>query len=274
GLEEQARRYQEAQGFAFFRNGTAVPLGVAFVQETTVFREFGPLAGNTMRLAYEVSPKIGNTLGRQTLDGDVRYYLRLGGSGLLALRARGFRSWGDAPDFTFFGGNSEMRGYQYLEFIGHNAFFGNAELRFPLIEAMLTPIGVLGGVRGVLFFNIGGASFNVDGKAVNRSGEPFKVASSAPEVRTPFLGWNIDLENQQLVPIFGDPIQIEGFRLVDARASYGVGLETFALGFPIHFDWSWRTTFNRAWEDFLFADQGGSGAFRDVKFSVWIGYDF
>ena len=28
-----------------------MPLGVTFVQETTVFREFGPLAGNTMRLS-------------------------------------------------------------------------------------------------------------------------------------------------------------------------------------------------------------------------------
>ena len=39
-----------------------IPLGVNFVQETTVFREFGPLSGNTMRLAYEVAPKIGDTL--------------------------------------------------------------------------------------------------------------------------------------------------------------------------------------------------------------------
>ena len=42
---------------------------------------------------------------------------------------------------------------------------------------------------------------------------------------------------------------ISGFRLKDGRASYGIGLETFALGFPIHFDWSWRTLFNKDWED-------------------------
>ena len=28
---------------------------------------------------------------------------------------------------------------------------------------------------------------------------------------------------------------VSGFRLQDGRASYGLGLETFALGFPIHF---------------------------------------
>ena len=74
-----------------------MPLGVAFVQETTVFREFGPLAGNTMRLAYDYSPKIGSLLSRQTIEGDARHYLRLGGSGLLATRFRGFRSAGEYP---------------------------------------------------------------------------------------------------------------------------------------------------------------------------------
>src|SRR6185436_8888212 len=93
-----------------FRNGTLIPLGAAFIQETTVFREFGPLAGSTMRLAYDVSPKIAGTLSRQTFDGDVRHYLRLGGSGLLATRLRGFKSTGDFPDFLYFGGNSELRG--------------------------------------------------------------------------------------------------------------------------------------------------------------------
>jgi len=267
-VEELARQYQQEQfGTQLFRHGTTVPVGIAFVQETTVFREFGPLAGNTMRLAYEFSPKVGDTLSRQTFDGDARYYLRLGGSGLLALRARGFRSFGDFPDFLYFGGNSEMRGYDYLEFIGHNAFFGNAELRFPLIEAMLTPVGVLGGVRGVAFFNIGGASFN-------NQPAPFKFSTSSTETFVPIIRYDVDVAQQALVPVFGDPITVSGFRLVDARASYGVGLETFALGFPIHFDWSWKTLFNRDWEDVIFAQEGGSGAFRDVKFSVWIGYDF
>jgi hypothetical protein len=265
-LEEESRRYQEANfGTQLFRNGTSVPLGVAFVQETTVFREFGPLAGNTMRLSYEVSPKIGDTLSRQTVEGDARYYLRIGGSGLLALRARGFKSFGDFPDFLFFGGNSEMRGYEYLEFVGHNAFFGNAELRFPLIEAMLTPVGVLGGVRGVAFFNVGGASFK---------GQPFKFSDTSSFVDRPIIRYDVDLTNNQFIPVFGDPIEVSGFRLTDARASYGIGLETFALGFPIHFDWSWRTLFNRDWEDYLFATAGGSTAFREPKFSVWIGYDF
>jgi hypothetical protein len=266
GLEEYSKAYQTSlYGAPLFNNGTTVPIGAAFVQETTTFREFGPLKGSTMRLAYEIAPKIGNTLSRQTFDGDARYYLRLGGSGLLALRARGFKSIGDYPDFLFFGGNSEMRGYEYLQFVGHNAFFGNAELRFPLIEAMLTPIGVLGGVRGVAFFNIGGASFK---------GQDFSFATSKSVGYDPVIGYTGPDALGQFTPVYGPRQEINGFRLVDGRASYGFGLETFALGFPIHFDWSWKTLFNREWEDALFATAGGSSAFRKAQFSVWIGYDF
>ena len=51
--------------------------------------------------------------------------------------------------------------------------------------------------------------------------------------------------------------RIEGFRLVDGRASYGIGLETFASGFPLHFDWSYRTLFNKQWENYAYAGEGG-----------------
>ena len=180
-LEHIAEEFEEQQfGTRIFRDGTFMPFGVAFTQETTIFREFGPVAGNTVRVGYEVAPSFGPLLSRQTFDADARYYLRLGETGLLALRARGFKSWGEYPDFLYFGGNSEMRGYEYLEFIGHEAFFMNAELRFPLIEAMLTPIGVLGGIRGVFFFNIGGAGFN---------DQPFKVYKTSAEIVRPLIGF-------------------------------------------------------------------------------------
>jgi len=264
-LEDYSNAYQQQlYGTTVFRNGTSMPLGAAFVQETTVFREFGPLKGSTMRLAYDYSPPIGNFLSRQTFDGDARYYMRIGGTGLLAMRLRGFKSTGAYPDFIFFGGNSEMRGYDYLQFAGQNAVFANAELRFPLIEAMLTPLGVLGGIRGVAFANVGGGYFN---------GTPFKFWTNKTESYSPVIGYQNpntgDFELQ-----YGPPRDISGFRLRDGRGSYGIGLETFALGFPIHFDWAWRTLFNKDWEDALFATAGGSSEFRKPNFSVWIGYDF
>ena len=271
-LEQDSNNFQTQQfGQQIYQNGTVIPLGVNYVQETTIFREFGPLSGNTMRLSYEFAPSLGNSLSRQTADVDARYYMRLGGSGLLALRAKGFKSWGDAPSFNYFGGNSEMRGYEYLEFIGSETVFLNAELRFPVIEAMLTPIGVFGGVRGVFFANMGGGSFD---------GQGFRWWSNSPETFSPALGFVPGFGTPE--PIVGPPTEVNGFRLVDARASYGLGLETFALGFPVHFDWAWRTLLNKDWEDLRFAADaaaagvgaGGSAWFRKAQFSVWIGYDF
>ena len=283
GLQQLAEEYQQtAYGQSVFRNGTMMPLGLEFVQETTVFREFGPLAGSTARLAYDVSPKIGGLLSRQTLDAEARHYLRIGSTGVLATRIRGFKSFGDFPDFLYFGGNGDLRGYDYLEFPGQNTVFANAELRFPLIEAALTPIGVIGGVRGVFFAGIGGAWFNNQPSADPCGGGGFKFATSKAETCTPITGYLVDAFGNALLdrngnpqPTYGRPQTISGFRLKDGRASYGLGLETFALGFPIHFDWSWRTLFNKQWEDILFSNyEGGGAGWRKPRFAVWIGYDF
>ena len=254
-LQQYSQEYQQEQfQQQFFNNGLLMPLTVSFVQETTVFREYGPLSGSTMRLSFEVAPKVGNSLSRTTVDGDARYYMRLGGNGVLALRAYGFKSMGSAPNYTYFGGNSEMRGYEYREFLGHKGFYTNAELRFPLINAMATPIGILGGIRGVFFANMGGTGLD---------GLTFKVLDNDTIVTDPL--------RDQSGAIIRPPQVIQGFRLQDARASYGLGIETFALGFPIHLDWSYRTLFNKDWENYLF---GSSELWRNPKFSVWIGYDF
>jgi hypothetical protein len=268
-VELFANEYQQEQyGRQLFNNGNMMPLGAAFVQETTIFREFGPLSGSTMRLSYEIAPKIGSLLSRQTFDGDARKYFRIGATGLLAMRIRGFKSIGENPDFTYFGGNSELRGYDYLSFIGQNAFFTNAELRFPLIDAMATPIGVLGGVRATLFAGIGAAYFD---------DAPFLFYRKDTSFEAPIVAY--DQVTQQ--PIKGDAVPVSGFRLVDSRASYGISLSTMALGFPVHFDWSWRTLMNREWENVQFYQQAiademssGSAWLRKPKFTMWIGYDW
>ena len=131
--------------------------------------------------------------------------------------------------------------------------------------AVLEPEGDIGGIRGVLFANMGGGHFE---------GQPFKWWSSSADTYTPVIGFTSSIFGGPQTPVFGPPVPVDGFRLVDARASYGIGLETFALGFPVHFDWAWRTLFNKEWEDLLFFTQGGSTAFRKARFAMWIGYDF
>jgi hypothetical protein len=53
---------------------------------------------------------------------------------------------------------------------------------------------------------------------------------------------------------------VSGFRLLDARASFGMGLQLFFLGYPLHFDWSKATDL-----------QVNSAGWR---FDFWVGYDF
>jgi outer membrane protein assembly factor BamA len=272
-LQQVANDYQqEVYGQSLFANGNMMPLGLAYVRETTVFREYGPLSGFTLRAGYEAAPKIGDFISRQTVDVDARKYIRLATNGVLAFRFRGLKSWGDYPSYLYYGGNSELRGYEYLEFLGNKGFFANAELRFPLIEAALTPLGVVGGLRAVFFANLG-ASQLAPYKLQVTSSSPVTVQSVLDYTQNPITG--------EITPVLGPPQTITGFRLVDGRASYGIGLETFALGFPIHFDWAWRTLFNKPWEDYVYSYQAsfdgyssGSKWLRRPKFSIWIGYDF
>ena len=205
-----------------------------------------------------------------------------------AKRIRGFKSIGDFPDFTYFGGNSELRGYDYLQHRDRTWCSPTRNCASRSSKPALTPIGVVGGIRGVFFANIGGGWFDgqLSGTAANGCGDPtatFKFFSNNTMVCTPVIGNVTDAAGNIVpnpldpsVPLikYGAPRRVTGFRLQDGRASYGIGLETFALGFPIHFDWAWRTLFNTAWEDTVFAGVGGSYAFRKPRFAVWIGYDF
>ena len=58
--------------------------------------------------------------------------------------------------------------------------FANAELRFPLIEAALTPVGVIGGIRGVFFANIGGGWFDNQPSSAASTCAAIDATSSSP----------------------------------------------------------------------------------------------
>jgi hypothetical protein len=262
GIVKVAEQYQNADTEAyicqqaalygtpcFLNNGWQLPISVTLVQETTRFAEFGPLAGSTFSLGFRVAPKIGSFLERKTVDVDLRKYLRLGStSALLAFRGRGFYSTGDNPDYFWFGGNMELRGYPYYGFVGNQGFFANAEFRFPLVNLAATPIGLLGPVRGTVYFGIGGSRLAGGDCSQSTATQcvPYTFSSSQPSV---------SYIND---PIFGQTVT--GWHLVDGRASYGFGLQLFLLGYPLHFDWT------------KFTDFGVTS--NSWNFNFWIGYDF
>jgi hypothetical protein len=238
-VEEQVCQGAAIQGIpCFLNNGWQAPVSLRVVQETTRFAEYGPLSGSTFSVGVTAAPGIGSLLQRTTVDADLRKYIRLGGtSALLAFRGRGFYSTGDNPDYFYFGGNMELRGYPYYSFSGNQGFFANAELRLPVIHLAATPLGILGPLRGTAYFGIAGARYK---------GQNYTFSTSEP-------GYSYVND-----PIFGE--LTDEWRLVDGRASWGFGLQLFFLGYPMHFDWTKYT-------DFATTSEGWD-------FGFWIGYDF
>jgi len=234
---------EEGQNSGLY-DGYLVPFSVELTQETTRFAGFGPLAGSTYSLGVEFAPSFGGSLSRTTFEVDARKYLRLGSTtALLATRVRGFYSTGDNPSYFYFGGNHELRGFPYRSMSGNKGFHANAELRIPLIDVMATPIGLLGPVRGTVFAGVGAFCF---------ADQPCTVYSRDDDVS--FVNYDpLDVSTS-----LGEPIS--GLHLVDGRASYGIGLQFFFMGYPLHFDFTKLTDLQVASED--------------TRFSFWMGFDF
>ncbi len=204
---------------------------------------------------------------RSTLD--ARKYFRLGGSGLLALRARGFKSWGDNPGYYYFGGNSrDARLRVPRSSSARTPRHLNAELRIPLIHAMATPIGILGGIRGTLFANVGGASW--DESAVQRSGRT-TPSSSGRSSATRTTRQPRHRRCRSTAP--------RSWSTASAWSTRGPATASACRPSPS----ASRSTstgagarcFNKDWED-VHLRPGGRQRRRSArsKFTVWIGYDF
>jgi Tol biopolymer transport system component len=126
----------------------------SFSGDTTIFREFGPLSGHRYEIGTAFAPNITRDI---TLD--ARQYLQISARTLLAARVFFGHSNGTRPNFYYFGGLNTVRGYEFQSIVGSEAGFANLEFRFPLIDILQMPWMRLDGVRGNLFFDIGGAKF-------------------------------------------------------------------------------------------------------------------
>lgn len=164
--------------------------------------------GHTFKLSATKYIKIGSDfLDAYELEADTRKYVRLGNDALLAFRLYGYKSGGKNALLCWSGGNNSFRSEDLYRLTGNKMFLFNAEFRFPLVHAALTPIGIIGPIRGVFFFDFGGIWYN---------GEKF----------------NVFQKNDN-----GDTI----FRLKNAFSSYGYGFEFFLFGYPMHVEWVWKT---------------------------------
>lgn len=134
---------------------------VAFVGDTTMWREFYPYTGTRYRVELERSfTALGSELSFTNVVFDARRYFSLGRRSTVALRLLLGGSFGDAKSYFYLGGIDTIRGYRYEELVGTRIGLLNAEVRIPFIDILHFgwPIQwTLGGIRGILFADVGGA---------------------------------------------------------------------------------------------------------------------
>jgi outer membrane protein assembly factor BamB len=134
----------------------------ALVGDTTIFSDFGPLAGRRWRIDSLYAPQLNNGGGTlytsQTID--ARQYVPLTLRSNLAFRGFIGIADGNRPSPYYFGGLDTLRAFDLFSLVGDRAFFANAELRFPLIDYLVTPILGFRGIRGNIFLDTGGAWFH------------------------------------------------------------------------------------------------------------------
>jgi Tol biopolymer transport system component len=187
----------------------------ALVGDSARFANYGPVSGRRWRLDASYAPDIGgggsdSGIGNggggggstlfSSVDIDVRQYIPVSQRSNIALRGFAGYSEGNQPNPYYFGGMDTVRGVNFRDLVGDRAFFANVEYRFPLIDVVATPFLVFQGIRGVVFFDIGGAWYN--------DFQDFKF-------------YNSD----------------EG-RLQDAVASYGWGVTVRFLGLDLNWDFA------------------------------------
>ncbi len=224
--------------FTSFWNGNHLLLNFSLIGETTKFKYYGPVSGNTFRITFsQALPLAESFFNNTSLEVDLRHYLHLGADLIFAVRFEGFGSWGKNPYIFYFGGNNQVRSSYYYNIIANQGWYANLELRFPLINSASTLIGQIGPVRGTFFFDVAQAKLK---------GYPAKFIS--------FEGLDSS----------GAPL----FRESEAIGSYGYGFEFFLLGLPVHLEFAKRLEWPAIKNPFDFNSYGNF----ETKF--WIGFDF
>jgi hypothetical protein len=186
---------------------------LSYVKDTTIWGSTGPVGGTRYMLSVErsVVDVLGSDLSFTTGVIDFRKYLRLSRRTQFAARLFGASSQGSQPMTFYLGGGSTLRGYEDFEFDGNNVLLASFELRYPFIERLITrgPIPLsLGGVRGVFFFDVGGA-------------------------------WNGDLDALRVAHLVDGDEELD-----DLNASYGFGMRMWVAYFLMKLDFAWATRFN------------------------------
>ncbi len=134
---------------------------VAFVADTTMWREWEPYTGSRYRIEFEQSfPALGSELALTNVIFDARRYFGLGRRSTIAARLLLGGNFGADKSYFYLGGIDTIRGYDYEALVGTRVGLLNLEVRIPFIDVLHFGWPVpwtLGGIRGIAFADMGGA---------------------------------------------------------------------------------------------------------------------
>ena len=134
---------------------------IAFVGDTTMWREWSPYTGSRYRIELEQSfPALGSQLSLTNVIFDARRYFGIGRRSTIAARLLLGGSFGNDKSYFYLGGIDTIRGYDYEALVGTRIGLINLEVRIPLIDALHFGWPVrwsIGGIRGIAFADLGGA---------------------------------------------------------------------------------------------------------------------
>ena len=185
---------------------------VSYIKDNTIWGQLGPAGGMRYLISFDKSivDVLGSDLNYNSGYVDFRKYFRFTPSTQLAFRISAATSQGEDPAIFYLGGGYTLRGYPDFQFEGNNMAFASLELRYPFIDRLILrgPIPLaLGGLRGVFFFDIGGA-------------------------------WNGQFNDVRVARV------VDGTeRLEDLHAAYGFGFRMLFSYLLLRLDFAWATNF-------------------------------
>jgi outer membrane protein assembly factor BamA len=154
--------YQTSQPLDPYDDRGLLTVGsVAFIGDTTMWREWEPYTGSRYRFELEQSfPALGSELAITNVIFDARRYYGLGRRSTIAARLLLGGNFGADKSYFYLGGIDTIRGYDYEALVGTRIGLLNLEVRIPFIDVLHFGWPVpwtLGGIRGIAFADLGGA---------------------------------------------------------------------------------------------------------------------
>ncbi len=141
----------------YINDGSFLTFNIALVRDTAMYKRFGPFVNDMYRV--DLGWSTGGHNARISVEG--RKYYRLGSEWVFALRGYGGLQLGKTINPWIIGGLGELRGYDWMQFMGNRIWMVNAELRFPLVKNFnLMGFLYVGDIRVALFMDMANIWFD------------------------------------------------------------------------------------------------------------------